>query len=158
MDVIEAGIDRAPPVRVDAGIADAPQGGVDAPVAGHSVERSDDLQARGHAVEVPPTLPARSGERGERPNGWTFLTNHAHVLLAIALDPRLRIRDVAVRVGITERAAQRILHDLVAEGYVEREKHGRRNTYRLVLDRPLRHPIEASHTVRALIDALCRGR
>lgn len=90
--------------------------------------------------------------------GWTFLTNHAHVLIALASDPDLRIRDVATRVGITERAAQRILHDLVAEGYVQRRKLGRRNTYRLVLDRPLRHPVEARHTVRELIDVLCSGR
>jgi predicted ArsR family transcriptional regulator len=89
---------------------------------------------------------------------WTFLTNHAHVLLALATDPELRVRDVAIRVGITERAAQRLLHDLVAEGYVLRQKQGRRNTYRLLLDRPLRHPIEAQHTVGDLVSALCSAR
>ena len=93
-----------------------------------------------------------------RPPSWTFLTNPAHVLLTLAQDPELRIRDVAVEVGITERAAQRILHDLVEAGYVERQKQGRRNTYSLVLDRPLRHPVESRHTVGELVDVLCRSR
>ena len=93
-----------------------------------------------------------------RPASWTFLTNHAHVLLALANDPDLRIRDVASDVGITERAAQRILHDLEEAGYVQRGKRGRRNTYQLVLDRPLRHPIEAHHTVGELVDVLCAVR
>jgi predicted transcriptional regulator len=102
--------------------------------------------------------PAVAGPSERQGHGWTFLTNHAHVLIALATDPELRIRDVAERVGITERAAQRILHDLVEEGYVQRSKLGRRNTYRLVLDRPLRHPVESRHTVRELIDVLCSGR
>ncbi len=89
---------------------------------------------------------------------WTFLTNHTHVLIALATNPDARVRDVASRVGVTERAAQRLLHDLVAEGYVLRQKHGRRNTYRLLLDRPLRHPMEAQHTVGDLIEALCTSR
>jgi predicted ArsR family transcriptional regulator len=101
------------------------------------------------------TVPASTGEAR---HSWTFLTNHAHVLLAIAKDPELRIRDVAADVGITERAAQRILHDLVAANYVERHRHGRRNSYRLKLDRPLRHPIEAAHTVGELIAVLCSER
>lgn len=91
-----------------------------------------------------------------REAGWTFLTNHAHVLITLATDPDQRIRDVAAGVGITERAAQRILHDLVEAGYVERRRHGRRNAYRLVLDRPLRHPVESGHTVGELIAVLCR--
>ena len=101
------------------------------------------------------TEPASPVDR--RAAGWTFLTNHAHVLILLANDPDLRIRDVAVRVGITERAAQRILHDLVEAGYVRRLRHGRRNTYRLVLDRPLRHPVEADHTVAELVSVLCRN-
>ena len=92
-----------------------------------------------------------------RPPSWTFLTNHAHVLLTLAQDPELRIRDVAVKVGITERAAQRILHDLVEAGYVARQRHGRRNTYRLALDRPLRHPLESRHSVGELVDLLCHS-
>ena len=99
------------------------------------------------------TEPASSAER--RATTWTFLTNHGHVLVLLADDPHLRIRDVAARVGITERAAQRILHDLVEAGYVMPQRHGRRNTYRLALDRPLRHPVHAEHTVGELIAALC---
>lgn len=100
-------------------------------------------------------LTAPADHRGP---GWTFLTNHGHVLVALASDPDLRIRDVALRVGITERAAQRILHDLVEEGYVERRKLGRRNHYRLLLDRPLRHPVESDRTIRELVEALCSTR
>jgi hypothetical protein len=103
---------------------------------------------------------AVAGQEGAEPRapGWTFLTNHAHVLLTLASDPQLRVRDVAVKVGITERAAQRILHDLVEAGYLQREKQGRRNSYHLALDRPLRHPIEARHTVGELVDVLCSSR
>jgi predicted ArsR family transcriptional regulator len=85
---------------------------------------------------------------------WTFLTNHAHVLICIALDPDLRLRDVAGRVGITERATQRILHDLVEGGYVTRSKVGRRNSYRLRLEQPMRHPVEAGHAIGDLVAAL----
>jgi DNA-binding MarR family transcriptional regulator len=83
--------------------------------------------------------------------GWTFLTNHAHVLFCVAADPEVRIRDVADRVGITERAVQRIIHDLEAEGYLTISKEGRRNRYEVRLDLPLRHPIERHRTVAALI-------
>lgn len=85
---------------------------------------------------------------------WTFLTNHTHVLLCIAEDPGVRLRDVAARVGITERAAQSIVADLVAAGYLTRERVGRRNQYELDPDRPLRHPLEAHHTVGELLDLL----
>jgi predicted transcriptional regulator len=85
---------------------------------------------------------------------WTFLTNHGHVLLCIAAEPDLRVRDVADRVGVTERAAMRILADLVAGGYLERIRVGRRTNYRLSLDRPMRHPVESTHAVRVLVDAL----
>ena len=88
------------------------------------------------------------------PRTWTFLTNHAHVLVTLAADPEIRVRDLADRVGVTERAALRILHDLEAAGFVHRERDGRRTHYRLRLDRPMRHPIEASLPVRALVDAL----
>ncbi len=85
---------------------------------------------------------------------WTFLTNHTHVLLCIAEDSGVRLRDVAARVGITERAAQSIVADLVAAGYLTRERVGRRNQYQLDPDRPLRHPLEAHHTVGELLDLL----
>jgi hypothetical protein len=97
---------------------------------------------------------AGAGSRGSPARAWTFLTNHAHVLLCLATDPDLRLRDLAVVVGITERAAQRILLDLVQAGYVSRVRVGRRNSYALRLERPMRHPVEAGHLVRDLVAAL----
>ncbi len=86
------------------------------------------------------------------PAGWTFLTNHAHVLFCIAQDPEVRLRDVAAKVGITERAVQRIVTDLEAEGYLVVSKEGRRNRYRVNYEQPLRHPIERHRTVASLIE------
>ena len=85
---------------------------------------------------------------------WTFLTNHAHTLLCIARDPGIRLRDVAERVGVTERAAQRIVSDLVEAGYLDRAREGRRNTYRVKANRPMRHPLEHGHQIGAVLDAL----
>ena len=85
---------------------------------------------------------------------WTFLTNHAHVLLCIARDPDIRLRDVADFVGITERAAQRIVTELVDAGYLERAREGRRNRYRLNPDVPLRHPLDRSHAIGDILDVL----
>lgn len=85
-------------------------------------------------------------------SSWTFLTNHAHVLFCIAQDPEVRLRDVAARVGITERAVQRIVTDLESEGYLVVSKEGRRNRYAVRFDQPLRHPIERHRSVRALIE------
>lgn len=82
---------------------------------------------------------------------WTFLSNHAHVLVLIARDPGIRLRDVAERVGITERAVQRIVADLEADHYLERERQGRRNRYKVHPDLPLRHPIEAHRRIGNLI-------
>ncbi|MCB9759905.1 MAG: winged helix-turn-helix transcriptional regulator [Alphaproteobacteria bacterium] len=82
---------------------------------------------------------------------WTFLTNHAHVLLCIARDPDLRLREIAELVGITERAAQRIVRELADEGYVEITRTGRRNHYTVLADQPLRHPVEAGTSVHDLI-------
>jgi len=85
---------------------------------------------------------------------WTFLTNHAHVLFCISQDPSMRLRDVAQRVGITERATQRIVAELEASGYLRHERMGRRNQYELLADAPLRHPIEAHVAVRDLLGLL----
>lgn len=85
---------------------------------------------------------------------WTFLSNHAHVVLVLARDASARVRDIAVAVGVTERAVQRILSELEDGGVIERERVGRRNHYRLNIDRPLRHPLEANHTVGELIMTL----
>ena len=83
---------------------------------------------------------------------WTFLTNHAHVLLCIAREPEVRMRDVAQLVGITERAVQRIVADLEKAGYLERSRQGRRNRYEVRTTLPLRHPIERHKRVSSLIE------
>ena len=80
-------------------------------------------------------------------SSWTFLTNHAHVLLCIARDPGIRLRDVATEVQITERAAQRIVAELVEAGYISRTREGRRNHYEVHGDLPLRHPLEQHHGI-----------
>ena len=85
---------------------------------------------------------------------WTFLTHHAHVLLAIAQNQDSAVKDIAATVGITPRSAMTILGDLEEAGYLEREKRGRRKHYVLHPDRPLRHPSNAGHTVGELIRAL----
>lgn len=91
------------------------------------------------------------GERDERHSGWTFLTNHGHVLLALARDPQIRLRDVAQTVGITERAVQAIVSDLEEAGYVTRVRIGRRNHYELHAGRHFRHPAEADHRIGELL-------
>ncbi|HET7900378.1 MAG TPA: hypothetical protein VFL59_04270 [Candidatus Nanopelagicales bacterium] len=85
---------------------------------------------------------------------WTLLTNHGRLLLLIAADPDVKLRDLASSAGITERAAGSIVSDLEAAGYLTRTKVGRRNTYDVHLDRPFRHPAEASHTVGELVAVL----
>jgi len=82
---------------------------------------------------------------------WTFLTNHAHVLICLARDPAARMRDVAAQVGVTERAIQRIVSELEEEGYLQREREGRRNRYEIRSTLPLRHPVERHCQVSALI-------
>lgn len=84
--------------------------------------------------------------------GWTFFSNHGHVLVCLAQDPASRIREVAAAVGITERAVQHIIKDLVAGGYVTKEKVGRRNAYQLARTAPLRHPLEAAAQIGTLTD------
>jgi predicted ArsR family transcriptional regulator len=88
---------------------------------------------------------------------WTFLTNHGHVLVCIARDPDVRLRDVATQVGVTERAVQSIVRDLEEGGYLERTRVGRRNHYRLDPGRPLRHPVERDHRIAELLAALTGG-
>ena len=85
---------------------------------------------------------------------WVFLTNHAHVLLCVARDPDTRARDIADRVGITERAAQRILSDLLAAGYLSKTKLGRRNRYTVNRHGHLRHPVFRELEIGPLIDIL----
>lgn len=85
---------------------------------------------------------------------WTFLSNHAHVLLCLAADPHQTLPVIAEQVGITRRAVQLILTDLIEGGYVERTKVGRCNHYRINPDGHLRHPLEAHHRIADLIAAL----
>lgn len=89
--------------------------------------------------------------------GWTFLTNHGHVLVCLAGDPDARLRDVAARVGITERAAQQIVAELEREGYVVKERVGRRNHYTVVRERQFRHPVESGMTVGDFLDLVQRA-
>jgi predicted ArsR family transcriptional regulator len=97
------------------------------------------------AASPVPAAPAAAHE-------WTFLTNHAHVLICLATDPDARLRDVADRVGITERAVQRIVQDLEEGGVITRTRDGRRNRYRIHTRKPLRHPVESHKRVADLLD------
>ena len=96
--------------------------------------------------ETNPKLPS--------PPKWGFLTNHAHVLVCVANDPGVRLRDIADAVGITERATHRIVAELVGEGYLLREREGRRNRYQVVEDLSLRHPLVEDHRVGELLQVL----
>jgi DNA-binding MarR family transcriptional regulator len=95
-----------------------------------------------------------SGVAADEEMSWTFLTNHAHVLLCIRRNSEIRLRDVAELVGITERAAQKIVSDLAEAGYVKVERVGRRNRYTIHPRRPLRHRLEHSHVIDELLDVL----
>ncbi|HSO39647.1 MAG TPA: MarR family transcriptional regulator [Labilithrix sp.] len=98
--------------------------------------------------------PASRSRRALTVDGWTFLTNHAHVLLSIARDPEVRLRDLAAVIGITERAAHRIVVDLERGGYLSRQRSGRRTHYEVHPEVPLRHPVEQHRTARSLIALL----
>lgn len=85
---------------------------------------------------------------------WTFLTNHAHVLISLVREPACSLREVASKVGITERAVQRIIRELEAGGYITRTREGRSNRYHMDLDRELRHPVESNCRLRELINLI----
>ena len=97
-------------------------------------------------------MTARQGAGGSG-RTWTFLTNHAHVLLVVRKDPGARLTDIGVAVGITARGVQLILDDLEEAGYVRRVKVGRRNEH-VVLGGPLRHPLDRGHSIDELLSAL----
>lgn len=82
---------------------------------------------------------------------WTFLSNHGHVLVQISNNPEIKVKEIAAAVGITERSAQSILKDLVAEGFIEATKSGRRNIYRISSDAHLKHPAESSLTLKQFL-------
>jgi DNA-binding transcriptional ArsR family regulator len=99
-------------------------------------------------------LPARDDawrvSPGTRPR-WTFLTNHSHVLILLHANPDIVLREVALAVGVTERAVQRIIQELESDGFIERERIGRRNRYRVLTDQRLRHPIERHRSIGDLL-------
>jgi hypothetical protein len=90
----------------------------------------------------------------DEPISWSFLTNHAQVLICLAEDPDIRLREVGDTVGITERAAHRIVGDLIAAGYVSRERNGRRNRYTVQRQLPLPDPLARGQRVGNLLEIL----
>lgn len=99
------------------------------------------------APDPPPQL-------GARPHSWTFLTNHAHALILLSQEPAIILREVAVRIGITERAVQRIIAELEEAGYLEKHKVGRQNHYHIIATLSLRHPIENHRTIGDILDLI----
>jgi DNA-binding MarR family transcriptional regulator len=93
-----------------------------------------------------------SSDHHEKP--WRFVTSHTQVLLCIARNPEIRIRDLADLIGITERAAQRIVADLAEAGYLERTRVGRRNRYTVNAAHKMRHPLQETHEIGELLDLL----
>ena len=85
---------------------------------------------------------------------WTFITNHARVMMVISQDPTVRLRDIASALDITERAAQRIVTELVDEGYLNRKREGRRNTYTVHPDKPLRAAGATNTTIGEFVDLI----
>lgn len=113
------------------------------------------MLVKGPRVKTDKKIPQRPAERRDAAHAsapaWTFLTNHAHVLICLAQDPAMRLRDVAGRVGVTERAVQKIVADLEAASILERTREGRRNRYAINPKVRLRHPVEAHRNVADLL-------
>jgi DNA-binding MarR family transcriptional regulator len=103
------------------------------------------------------TVPFNTSDETPRTNDRRLLTNKGLVLVYLAGAPDARISEIASAAGITERAAQRIVSQLVGEGYMRRKRLGRRNRYELVRDAPLGHPLLRQGTVGSLVDALAPG-
>lgn len=91
---------------------------------------------------------------GDSPRNWTFLTNHAHVLIVLDENSGVVLREVAARVGITERAVQRIIQDLEEGGFIHRTRVGRQNQYEVIPDKSLRHPIESHRRIGDLLNLI----
>lgn len=85
---------------------------------------------------------------------WTFLTNHAHVLLCLVMQPDIRMRDIAAKIGLTERWVQQIIRELAAAGYISRRRNGRRNEYLVHPNLPLRHPLESHRCVQDMLELI----
>lgn len=88
---------------------------------------------------------------------WTFLTNHSHVLILLTKAPDLTLRDIGARIGITERAVHKIVSELEASGYLERDRVGRRNRYKFSLGKSLRHPVESHKNIGDIIKVVLSG-
>tara|TARA_B100001989_G_scaffold210833_1_gene160176 strand:+ start:595 stop:990 length:396 start_codon:yes stop_codon:yes gene_type:complete len=130
-------------------------------VAATKRTRTTTTRRRAPSTDRPTRRTAGAGSAGrlpeagaERPRTWTFLTNHAHVLLCLAQGESLTARELSQLIGITERAVQAIVADLIADGYLDKSKEGRRNRYTVNPSGRLRHPLESAHTVGELIEAL----
>ena len=100
---------------------------------------------------------SRSSSQVSSP-GWQFVTNHMQVLLCIADDPGIRLREIGERIGITERATHRIVVELEASGYVRRRREGRRNRYTIRAQRRLPDPVASGHRVGDLLGLLAGPR
>lgn len=109
------------------------------------------MKKKGKSSPSPPSLPVATPAAAQ---GWTFLTNHTHVLLCLYGQPEIRLREVALLVGITERMVQKIVGELVAAGYLSIAKQGRCNRYQLHTQLRLRHPLEHQHTIGELLALL----
>lgn len=106
-------------------------------------------------------MPETSGHTnttGHAQGDWTFLSNHSHVLICLGGEPGLTLREVAARVGITERAVQKIVLDLESGGFLTRHREGRCNRYRIHRHKHLRHPIEADRTLSDLLEMALAGK
>ncbi len=102
-------------------------------------------------------VPLTHKQESAKVAGWTFLTNHTHVLLCLYRNPEITLREVAVLVGITERMVQKIVAELVEAEYMDVTKIGRRNTYQIPVDKKLRHPLESHCSVGDMLDNLSNG-
>ena len=98
--------------------------------------------------------PARRLLEEDSSHGWTFLTNYTHAIICLLREPDILVRELALEVGITERAILRILGELERDGVVTRTREGRRNHYQVHLDTKLRHPLESHQTLRQLVKSL----
>lgn len=112
------------------------------------MEPNSEKRARGKRAQVP------NGAAPAVSHRWTFLTNHSHVLISLRSNPNIVLREVAVQVGITERAVQRIIQELEEEGYILRKKVGRKNQYEVLIDRPLRHLLESHCSIGDLLQLI----
>lgn len=106
------------------------------------------------AGTAPRRSPGTPPPNADSSRTWTFLTNHAHVLICLARENSLTARELAYQIGITERAVQAIIADLTANRYLTKKREGRRNTYTINRKGRLRHSLESAHTIGELIDAL----